>query len=84
MATAASAQSVMEPCGEQWQAAKQEDTTNRETWPQFLKKCPPRPPVARAKAHVISATECEAEYASNWPAIGRTKREFVAACLAGK
>jgi hypothetical protein len=35
----AHAQSVMKQCGEQWQAAKANGTTNGETWPQFLKEC---------------------------------------------
>jgi hypothetical protein len=35
----ASAKSVMRQCGDQWQAAKQAGTTNRETSPQFLKEC---------------------------------------------
>ncbi len=37
--TAADAQSVMKPCGEQWKAAKAAGTTNGETWPQFLAQC---------------------------------------------
>jgi hypothetical protein len=38
-ASTADAQSVMKQCGEQWQAAKQEGTTNGETWRQFLAQC---------------------------------------------
>jgi hypothetical protein len=36
---AADAETVMKQCGEQWQAAKTNGTTNGETWPQFLKQC---------------------------------------------
>jgi hypothetical protein len=39
MVAAADAETVMKRCGEQWQAAKTNGTTNGETWPQFLKQC---------------------------------------------
>ena len=39
MAGAANAETVMKQCGEQWQAAKADGTTNGRTWPQFLKQC---------------------------------------------
>ena len=39
MASAANAKTVMKQCGEQWQAAKANGTTNGQTWPQFLKQC---------------------------------------------
>ena len=58
--TAANAQSVMKLCGEQWKAAKTAETTNGETWPQFLARCrmqqtgggaaPPAPTYAPAPA----------------------------------
>jgi hypothetical protein len=35
----ANAETVMKQCGDQWQAAKANGTTNGETWPQFLKQC---------------------------------------------
>jgi hypothetical protein len=38
-ATPGNGQSVMKQCGAQWQAAKAAGTTNRQTWPQFLKQC---------------------------------------------
>jgi hypothetical protein len=38
-AGAASAQSVMKVCGDQWKQAKAAGTTNGETWPQFLARC---------------------------------------------
>ena len=44
---AASAQSVMKQCGQQWEATKAAGTTNGATWPQFLKDC---------RAHLGSAT----------------------------
>jgi hypothetical protein len=40
LATAgASAQSVMKQCGDEWKAAKANNTTNGQTWPEFLKSC---------------------------------------------
>jgi hypothetical protein len=39
MVATADAETVMKQCGEQWQAAKTNGTTNAETWPQFLKQC---------------------------------------------
>jgi len=39
MVAAADAETVMKQCGEQWQAAKANGTTNGQTWPQFLKQC---------------------------------------------
>ena len=36
---AAQAQSVMKQCGDQWKAAKANNTTNGMTWPQFLSQC---------------------------------------------
>ena len=39
MVSAADAKTVMKQCGEQWQAAKANGTTNGQTWPQFLKQC---------------------------------------------
>jgi hypothetical protein len=39
MAGTASAETVMKQCGEQWQAAKANGTTNGQTWPQFLSQC---------------------------------------------
>jgi hypothetical protein len=35
----ANAETVMKQCGDQWQAAKANGTTNGQTWPQFLKQC---------------------------------------------
>lgn len=39
LAGVANAETVMKQCGDQWQAAKANGTTNGETWPQFLKQC---------------------------------------------
>ena len=36
---AATAQGVMKVCGDEWQQAKAADTTDDETWPQFLEQC---------------------------------------------
>jgi hypothetical protein len=36
---AATAQSVMKVCGDEWKQAKVAGTTNGETWPQFLAQC---------------------------------------------
>ncbi len=36
---AAQAQSVMKQCGDQWQTAKANNTTNGQTWQEFLKSC---------------------------------------------
>jgi hypothetical protein len=36
---AASAESVMKQCGEDWKAAKTAGTTNGQTWKEFLKTC---------------------------------------------
>ena len=36
---AASAESVTEMCGEEWNADQIAGTTNGETWPQFLAQC---------------------------------------------
>jgi hypothetical protein len=33
------AQSVMQECGAQWKAAKANNATNGQTWPEFLKSC---------------------------------------------
>ena len=37
--SAAQAESVMKECGDDWKAAKANNTTNGLTWPQFLKQC---------------------------------------------
>jgi hypothetical protein len=39
MTGAANAETVMKHCGDEWQAAKTNGTTNGQTWPQFLKQC---------------------------------------------
>jgi hypothetical protein len=33
------AQSIMKQCGDDWKAAKENNTTNGLTWPKFLKQC---------------------------------------------
>lgn len=37
--SSATAESVMKQCGDRWQAAKTNGTTNGQTWPQFLSQC---------------------------------------------
>jgi hypothetical protein len=41
-AVPARAESVMKQCGTEWKAAKANNTTNGQTWPQFLKDCKER------------------------------------------
>jgi len=41
-AAPAHAESVMKECGAEWQTAKSNNTTNGQTWPQFLKDCKAR------------------------------------------
>ena len=36
---AADAQSIMRQCGDEWKAAKANNATNGQTWPEFLKSC---------------------------------------------
>jgi len=36
---AAQAQSIMKQCGDEWKAAKANNTTNGMKWPEFLKQC---------------------------------------------
>ena len=36
---AVQAQSIMKQCGDDWKAAKANNTTNGMTWPEFLKQC---------------------------------------------
>src|SRR5260370_28888572 len=36
---AADAQSIMKQCGDEWKAAKANNTTNGQTWQEFLKSC---------------------------------------------
>ena len=37
--TGAQAQSIMKQCGDEWKAAKANNTTNGLKWPEFLKQC---------------------------------------------
>ncbi|MGO9421560.1 hypothetical protein [Roseiarcus sp.] len=46
----AEAQSVMKECGSEWQAAKANNTTNGQTWQEFLKGCRARHASAPAAA----------------------------------
>src|SRR5690348_16631986 len=37
--TGAQAESIMKQCGDEWKAAKANNTTNGATWPEFLRQC---------------------------------------------
>ena len=49
-AVPARAESVMKQCGNEWKAAKAANTTNGQTWPQFLKDCKERQAAATPAA----------------------------------
>jgi hypothetical protein len=82
---AASAESVMKICGDQWKQAKANGTTNGMTWKDFLAKCreeqkgaaaaPAAAPAPAASAPTAtaaagkSAKDCNDEYAANKDAI---------------
>ena len=59
----AQAQSVMKQCGAEWKDAKANNTTNGQTWPEFLKSCRAR--LANAPA---AAPEAPAPAAAPAPA----------------
>jgi hypothetical protein len=50
---AAHAESVMKQCGDEWKAAKANNTTNGQTWQEFLKSC---------RAQTEAAAHCEPVY----------------------
>ena len=56
----AQAQSVMKQCGDDWKAAKANNTTNGLTWPQFLKQCRTEKEGAAAPAAVPAAAPAPA------------------------
>ena len=60
---AARAESVMKECGDQWKAAKANNTTNGQTWQEFLKSCRARTAEAPASAplHPTAAAAPTAE-----------------------
>jgi len=67
LATAgASAQSVMKQCGDEWKAAKANNATNGQTWPEFLKSC--RAQKASAPAAAPAAAPAPAPAAAPAPA----------------
>jgi hypothetical protein len=82
---AASAESVMKICGDQWKQAKANGTTNGVTWKDFLAKCreeqkgaaaapapapaPAAPAPTTTAAAGKSAKDCNDEYAANKDAI---------------
>jgi hypothetical protein len=58
--------SVMKACGEEWKAAKANNTTNGETWQEFLKSC--RAQKASAPAAAPAAAPAPAPAAAPAPA----------------
>jgi hypothetical protein len=62
----ARAQSVMKQCGEEWKAAKANNTTNGQTWPEFLKSCRAR--LANAPAAAPAPAPAAAPAAAPAPA----------------
>lgn len=65
-AGAAHAQSVMKQCGDEWMAAKANNTTNGQTWQEFLKSC--RAQKAAATAPAPAAAPAPAPAAAPAPA----------------
>jgi hypothetical protein len=63
---AARAESVMKECGDEWKAAKANNTTNGLTWPEFLKSC--RAQKASAPAAAPMAAPAAAPAAAPPPA----------------
>ncbi len=57
---AARAESVMKECGAEWQAAKTSNTTNGQTWQEFLKGCRTRHASAPAAAAAPAPTPAAA------------------------
>ena len=72
---AAQAQSIMKQCGDDWKAAKANNTTNGMKWPEFLKQCraekeaaAPAPAPAAAPALAPAATPAPAAAPAPAPA----------------
>jgi plastocyanin len=65
---AAQAQSIMKQCGDEWKAAKANNTTNGATWPQFLKQCRAEKEGAAAPAPAPAAAPAPAPAAAPAPA----------------
>ena len=63
---AAQAESVMKQCGAEWQAAKANNTTNGQTWQEFLKGCRAR--LANAPAAAPAAAPAPAPAPAAAPA----------------
>jgi hypothetical protein len=64
----AEAQSVMKQCGDQWKAAKANNTTNGMTWQQFLAQCRTQIEGAAAPAATPAAAPAPAPAAAPAPA----------------
>jgi plastocyanin len=52
---AAQAQSIMKQCGDEWKAAKANNTTNGMKWPEFLKQCRAQKEAAAPAAAPVAA-----------------------------
>ena len=52
------AQSIMKQCGDEWKAAKENNTTNGMKWPEFLKQCRVQKEGAAAPAAAPVACSC--------------------------
>ncbi len=64
----AQAQSVMKQCGDEWKAAKANNTTNGMTWPQFLSQCRTQKEGAATPAAAPSPSPAPAPAAAPAPA----------------
>jgi hypothetical protein len=65
---AAQAQSIMKQCGDEWKAAKANNTTNGMKWPEFLKQCRVEKEGAAAPAPAPAAAPAPAPAAAPAPA----------------
>ncbi len=64
---AARAESVMKECGDEWKAAKANNTTNGETWQEFLKSCRAQKASAPAAAPMAAPAPAPAPAAAPAP-----------------
>jgi hypothetical protein len=68
----ANAESVMKQCGDDWKAAKANNTTNGMTWQQFLAQCRTQKESASAPAAAPAAAPAPAPAAAPAPAPAQT------------
>ncbi len=71
---AASAESVMKQCGDDWKAAKAAGTTNGQTWQEFLKTCKAQKEGAAAPAAAAPAAPAAPAAAAPTPAPAAARR----------